>query len=43
MIWRGNMNMRKKLISKTYLKDVDKYNLNIYFNDDDYYLSIKKL
>ena len=35
--------MRKKLISKTYLKDVDKYNINIYFDKDDYYLSVKKI
>ena len=35
--------MRKKLISKTYLKDVYKYTLNIYFDNNDYYLSIKKI
>ena len=35
--------MRKKLISKTYLKDVSKYKLEIYFNQDDYYLSVKKI
>ena len=35
--------MRKKLISKTYLKDVNKYKLDIYFDKDDYYLSVKKI
>lgn len=34
--------MRKKLISKTYLKDVNKYELNIYFDKEDYFLSVKK-
>lgn len=34
--------MRKKLISKTYLKDVNKYELNIYFDEEDYFLSVKK-
>lgn len=34
--------MRKKLISKTYLKDVNKYELNIYFDKKDYFLSVKK-
>lgn len=29
--------MRKKLLTKTYLRDVEKYNLKIYFNDDYYY------
>ena len=35
--------MRKKLISKTYLKDVNKYKLDIYFDKDDYYISVKKI
>ena len=30
--------MRKKLISKTYLKDVNKYELNIYFDKEDYFI-----
>lgn len=34
--------MRRKLISKTYLKDVNKYKLDIYFDKDDYYISVKK-
>lgn len=35
--------MRKKLISKTYLRDVNKYKLEIYYDKEDYYLSIKKI
>ncbi len=35
--------MRKKLISKTYLRDVNKYNLKIYYDKEDYYLAIKKI
>lgn len=35
--------MRKKLISKTYLRDVDKYRLDIYYDNNDYYLAIKKI
>lgn len=34
--------MNRKLISKTYLKDVNKYELNFYFDNKDYYLAIKK-
>lgn len=34
--------MNRKLISKTYLKDVNKYELNFYFDKEDYYLVIKK-
>lgn len=35
--------MRKKLISKTYLRDVDSYKLEIYYDNEDYYLSVKKI
>lgn len=35
--------MREKLISKTYLRDVNKYKLEIYYDKEDYYLSIKKI
>ena len=35
--------MRKKLISKTYLRDVSKYKLDIYYDNDEYYLSVKKI
>ena len=35
--------MRKKLISKTYLRGVNKYKLEIYYDKEDYYLSVKKI
>lgn len=35
--------MRKKLISKTYLRDVNEYKIEIYYDKEDYYLSIKKI
>lgn len=35
--------MREKLISKTYLRDVNRYTLEIYYDKEDYYLSIKKI
>ena len=35
--------MRKKLISKTYLRDVDEYKLHIYYDKDDYFLSVKEI
>ena len=35
--------MKRKIISSTYLRDVDKYQIKIYLDNDDYYLSIKKL
>ena len=35
--------MRKKLISKTYLRDVDSYKLEIYYDNEDYYLSVKEI
>ena len=35
--------MREKLISKTYLRGVNKYKLEIYYDKEDYYLSVKKI
>lgn len=35
--------MREKLISKTYLRDVSKYKLEIYYDKEDYYISVKKI
>lgn len=35
--------MRKKLISKTYLRGVNEYELKIYFNLEDCYISVKKI
>lgn len=35
--------MKRKIISSTYLRDVDKYQIKIFLDEDDYYVSIKKL
>ena len=35
--------MRKKLLSKTYLRDVNEYILTFDFTNEDYYLSKKKI
>lgn len=35
--------MRKKLLSKTYLRDVSEYIIEFSFTNDDYYLSKKKI
>lgn len=35
--------MRKKLITKTYLRDVKSYNIKLYLDNDDYYLSVKHI
>ena len=37
------MFMKRKIISSTYLRDVDKYQIKIFLDEDDYYVSIKKL
>ena len=34
--------MKKKIISKTYLRDIEKYELKVYLDLDDYYISVKK-
>ena len=35
--------MKKKIISSTYLRDVDKYQLKLFLDEDDYYVAVKKL
>lgn len=35
--------MKTKIISKTYLRDIEKYELKVYLDLDDYYISVKKL
>lgn len=35
--------MKKKYISKTYLRDIEKYQIKLYLDEDDYYISVKKL
>lgn len=35
--------MKLKIVSNTYLRDVDKYQMKLYLDDDKYYISVKKL
>ena len=35
--------MKTKVITNTYLRDVDKYQIKLYLDDDNYYISVKKL
>jgi len=35
--------MKRKIVSKTYLRDVEKYQLKLFLDEDDYYISVKKL
>lgn len=35
--------MKKKIISNTYLRDVEKYQIKIFLDEEDYYVSVKKL
>ena len=35
--------MKKKVFSNTYLREADKYQIKFYLDEDDYYVSIKKL
>ena len=35
--------MKTKVITNTYLRDVDKYQIKFYLDDNDYYISVKKL
>lgn len=35
--------MKRKLISKTYLRDINRYKLDIYFDQEDYYICVKKI
>lgn len=35
--------MKKKLISTTYLKEAEKYQMKLYLDEEDYYISVKKL
>ena len=40
---RNVKSMRKKLLSKTYLRDVSEYIIELSFTNEDYYLSKKKI
>ena len=35
--------MKKKIISNTYLRNVDKYQIRIFLDEDEYYISVKKI
>ena len=35
--------MKKKIISNTYLRETTKHQLKIFYDEDDYYVSVKKL
>lgn len=35
--------MKKKILTNTYLRDVSKYQIKLYLDEDDYYVSVKKL
>jgi len=35
--------MKKKIISNTYLRDVTKYQIKMYLDEDDYYIAVKKI
>lgn len=35
--------MKRKFVSRTYLRDVSKYQIKMYYDEDDYYISVKKL
>ena len=35
--------MKKKIFSNTYLREAEKYQIKFYLDEDDYYVSVKKL
>lgn len=35
--------MKRKVITNTYLRDIDKYQLKLFLDEDDYYVCVKKL
>ena len=35
--------MKKKVVTNTYLREAEKYQLKLYLDEDDFYLSVKKL
>ena len=35
--------MKKKIITNTYLKEAEQYTIKLFLNEDDYYISVKKL
>lgn len=35
--------MKKKIVSKTYLRDVDRYQIKLFLDEHDYFVAVKKL
>lgn len=35
--------MKTKVITNTYLRDIEKYQIKLYLDEEDYYISVKKL
>lgn len=35
--------MKTKVITNTYLRDIEKYQIKLFLDEDDYYISVKKL
>ncbi len=35
--------MKRKIITKTYLRDVEKYQIKLFLDEEEYYISVKKL
>ena len=35
--------MKRKVISNTYLRDIEKYQIKLFLDEEDYYISVKKL
>lgn len=35
--------MKKKIITNTYLREAEQYTIKLFLNEDDYYISVKKL
>lgn len=35
--------MKRKIISNTYLRDISKYQIKLYLDEEDYYIAVKKI
>ena len=35
--------MKRKYITNTYLRDIEKYQIKLFLDEEDYYISVKKL
>ena len=43
ILLKGETAMKRKIISNTYLRDIEKYQMKLYLDEDDYYICVKKL